>query len=144
MRIRYYVRQNYTNVSLHAFNSDILIFSESRSIHKLPIKDLQKLEYLGDSKSPKGFIIGAAIGFSFAIAASILLSGGSFDGHSEINISPGGAILGGLVFAVIGGMIGGSIQGTHRENFKVDFSNLSLNQAREKIKNTLSVYGGYK
>ncbi len=135
------VKQDYSDVNLLSFDSDILTISKSFSIHKLHLKDIKALEFLGSTNSPRGLLIGAAVGLSLGIAAVIALSGGSFHGSSDKGVNPLAVIGGGLVLALIGGLIGGSIHGTYRENVKVDFSELSLKQARIRIQNILKFYG---
>lgn len=139
------VLKTYSNITLNALNSDTLIFSDLsdiKSAYSLPIKNLIELEHTV-SKSPMGLIIGAAVGFAIGVTLGTIYSGRSFGGaagkSSIIQILGGSAFLG-----VIGGVIGGWIQGSPAENFKVNFMDLSLNQKRKELRNIFKQYKNFK
>ncbi|MEO6693633.1 MAG: hypothetical protein ABIY50_05140 [Ignavibacteria bacterium] len=136
-----HVGQVFNDVTLISYNSDILTFAKNFSIHKLNIKNLKSLEYSGNTNSAKGLLTGAAIGLALGITFAIMISDISFHGSSKNDLNPLKVIGGGLILGGIGALIGGSIQGTHRENVRVDFSKLSLKQARIRIQNILKFYG---
>jgi len=134
-----HVMKSYSHVSLNSFNSDTLLFSESKTTHRLHIKSLIELEHTA-SRSHLGFVIGAAIGFSIGVTTAAIFSGRGFTGHGP-KISTASAVDGGAILGVIGGIIGGAIQGSPAENFKIRFMDLSLNQKRKEVKNIFKQYG---
>ncbi|MEO6693635.1 MAG: hypothetical protein ABIY50_05150 [Ignavibacteria bacterium] len=134
------IRQDFYDVSLLSFKMDILTFTQGNSIQKINITDLKKLEYFGNTEAPSGLITGAAIGFAIGAAAVIGLTGLSFHGSTEAKVNPLGVIAGGIAVGFVGGLIGGSIQGIHREKVRVYFTEMSLSASRKKLNDIFKFY----
>lgn len=135
------LREIYTVVKLTSFKDDILSFRTQDSLYKVNIKEIISLEYPGKSTSSKGLIIGASIGCAIGIAAVFALRGITSHGSEQKKTNAFHLMGGGLFFAAIGGLIGGSIQGAFNERNKVNFSGMSAKDVRRKLDSIFNVYG---
>lgn len=135
------LRKTFNDISLISCYSDTLKYFNDSETGNTYIGKLISLSYTVDSKSPKGMIIGAATGLGVYVAIVALLSvyeGGHPDFSVDLNFK--GAVIGGLIFTFIGGILGGIFQSPEKTIEKIDFTELTLKQRRERIKNIFKYY----
>ncbi len=135
------LRKTLNDISLISFQSDTLKYFNDSETGKAYTGKLISLSYTGNLKSPKGMIIGAAVGLGVYVAIVALLSGyegGHPDFSVDLNFKE--AVIGGLIFTFIGGILGGIFQSPEKAIEKIDFTELTLKQRREKIKNIFKFY----
>lgn len=135
------LRKSFNNVSLISFQSDTLKYFNNSETEKAYTDKLISLSYTVNSKSQKGMIIGAAVGLGVYVAIVSLLSGHG-GGHPDFSLDLDfkGAVIGGLFFTFVGGIIGGIFQSPEKTTEKIDFTNLTLKQRREKLNNVFNIY----